>query len=138
MGEMTPLIRQYSGETAASLGASIGGAQAICVAEYAGTVTSVSYVPTRDITGTTTDYRTISLINKGTDGTGATVVATFAFDSNADSGTAQSPTTLAIVAASDDVSDGEVLAASSYASNGTGLSDPGGVMVVEITRKSSD
>jgi hypothetical protein len=105
-------------------------------APFAGTVTGVSYTAEANITGAASPAsRTFSLINKGLDGNGTTVVATLAmvggvnaldFDELAItlSGT---PANLVLVA-------GDVLSWNSAPVGGTGLVDPGGKVSVEITR----
>jgi len=47
-------------------------------------IESVGLVAATTITGHTTNYSTLSLINRGTDGSGTTVVATLAFTSGVD------------------------------------------------------
>lgn len=103
---------------------------------FAGTVTGVSYTPKANITGAASPAsRTLSLINKGTDGNGTTVVASLAllggvnpldFDETA--------ITLSVVAGATTVAEGDELAWSSAPVGGTGLVDPGGTVKVEITR----
>lgn len=101
----------------------------------AGTVTSVSYTPKANVTGDNTETRTISLINKGADGNGTTLVATLAlvtgvgmldFDEKA--------LTLSATPANLVVAANDVLAFTSTHSGSTGLADPGGNVKVELAR----
>lgn len=101
----------------------------------AGTVTSVVYVPKANISGANTETRTVSLINKGADGNGTTVVATLAMVSGVNSNDFDEKTiTLSATAADLVVADGDVLAWTSTHSGSTGLADPGGNVRVVITR----
>lgn len=104
-------------------------------AHIAGSVSSVVYVPKANITGANTDTRTVSLINKGQDGNGTTVVATLAMVSGVNSNDFDEKTiTLSATAADLVVADGDVLAWRSVHSGSTGLADPGGTVRVVITR----
>jgi hypothetical protein len=103
-------------------------------APFAGTVTSVTYMPTAALSGANTNSRTLNLYNRGQAGAGTTVVATLALTSGVNlvdndektitlSGT---PANLVLVAG--DVLEWESLAV------GTGIADPGGLVKVEISR----
>ena len=104
-------------------------------APYAGTVTRVAYVPNTTLTGANTDSRTVTLKNRGQAGAGTTTVATLAFVSgvNATGDDAKAitlsgtPANLVIVA-------GDVLSWESTHVGSTGLADPGGQVIVEISR----
>lgn len=101
----------------------------------AGVVSSVVYVPKANITGANTETRTVSLVNKGADGNGTTVVATLAMTSGVNSNDFDEKTiTLSVTAADLVVADGDVLAWTSVHSGSTGLADPGGSVRVVITR----
>lgn len=103
-------------------------------APYAGTVTAVTYVPEAGVTGVATNNRTVSLVNKGQDGTGNTTIASLTFGSGTNAaawdertvGLSGTPANLAVAA-------GDVLQWRSVA-NGTGLADPGGVARVTVDR----
>ena len=131
---LAPLVETYEGDIPA-LSASAADITAIVAgAEWAGTVTGVTYTPDADIAGTATNYRSIALVNKGTDGSGSAIVARFDFDADANDGTAMDELALDLNATNVGVAVGSVLAASSFASNGTGLADPGGVIQVTVSR----
>lgn len=99
-------------------------------------VTGVEYVPAGDITGADTDTRTITVVNKGQDGTGTTVVATLALANGVDAaGYDATAFTLSGTAANKKVDAGDVLAAESTHA-GAGLADPGGQ--VRVTLASQD
>lgn len=106
----------------------------IIVAPFAGTVTAVTYVTEDDITGADTNSRTVTLVNKGSDGTGTAAVATLAFVDTVDAG-ADEATTITVTTDAEDkvVAAGDVLQWSSTAP-GDGLADPGGLVVVTIQR----
>lgn len=100
-----------------------------------GTVSSVTYIPVATITGANTNTRSVSLVNKGTDGSGTTVIATLQFDSGVNA-TAAVPRTITLsgTAANLQVTAGQVLQWQSTAV-GTGIADPGGLISVGIAAK---
>lgn len=104
-------------------------------APFAGTVTSVEYVPEAAITGAATNHRTFSLVNKGQAGSGSTTVATLAFDSGSVTATANNERAIALsgTAANLDLAAGDTLLWRSI-HIGTGITDPGGVVRVTISR----
>lgn len=103
--------------------------------DLAGTVTAVTYSPKSDITGANTDSRTVSLINKGQDGNGTTVIATLAFVSTVNASDYDEKTiTLSATPANLVVADGDILAWLSAHVGTTGLADPGGLVKVSISR----
>lgn len=105
-------------------------------AAFAGTVTGVTYAPDSTITGANTESRTVSLVNKGTDGNGTTVVATLAMVSGVNSADFdERAITLSVVADATDVAAGDILAWTSVHVGSTGLADPGGRVEVTIHRE---
>lgn len=100
------------------------------------TVTSVQYVPEAGVTGAATNHRTFSLVNKGQAGSGTTTVATLAFDSGSVTATANNERdiTLSGTAANLDLAAGDTLLWRSI-HIGTGITDPGGVVRVTISRR---
>lgn len=102
-------------------------------APIAGSVSRVAYAPVALITGVATNNRTIQLVNRGQDGSGATVVATLTFGAGTNAAAFdETPLTLQ-AAANLVVAEGDVLEFRSSA-NGTGLADPGGLVTIEINR----
>jgi hypothetical protein len=101
-----------------------------------GVVTSVKYAPVAAVTGAASPAsRTISVVNRGQDGAGTTVVASLAllggvnlvaFD--------EKDVTLSVVAGATTVVSGDVLEVRSVPVGGTGLVDPGGTFTIEIGR----
>lgn len=104
--------------------------------EEDGVVVSATYTAKADITGAASPAsRTISLINKGQDGNGTTVIGTLAFVSGVNaSDYDEKAFTLSAVAGALDVSAGDVIVASSAPVGGTGLVDPGGRIQININR----
>lgn len=102
---------------------------------FAGTVTRVAYLPASAITGANTDSRTLQLFNRGTDGSGTTKVAELAMVSGVNAA-ADDDKAITIITASDadEVAAGGVLEWKSLHVGSTGLADPGGMVIVEITR----
>ena len=127
-----PLIEKFQINTA-SLGAATDFDYVVCNAPWAGTVTAVSYTPQAAITGTATNYRRLELENRGTAGSGTTVVASIDYDGAAVSTSSYDEQALTIITASATVAAGDVLAWVST-SPGTGMADPGGTAEVQITR----
>lgn len=134
MPDTAPLVKKYRLNVAAVAAGSDLETDAV-LADMAGTVTAVTYVPATVLTGANTDSRTIVVVNKGQAGSGTTIVASKAFTSGvnapADDGTA---ITLSGTAANLVVADGDVLVAQSNHVGSTGLADPGGMVVIEVTR----
>lgn len=101
----------------------------------AGIVSGVSFTPLANVTGANTETRTLTLINKGSDGNGTTVLATLALTSGVNlSDFDEKDLTLSAVDGALDVAAGDVLAWTSVHSGSTGLADPGGRVKVEISR----
>lgn len=134
MSDQSPLVRTLQANVPA-VGAAADGDQTIGEAPFAGTVTAVTYTPEANITGANTDTRTLTLVNKGADGNGTTVVATLALTSGVSASDFDEKTmTLSVVADATDVAQGDILAFVSTHAGSTGLADPGGLVEVEITR----
>ena len=107
---------------------------AVGVAPYAATVTKVSYITDDAITGHASNNRTFSLVNRGASGSGTTSVATITSNAST-SFTAfdEKALTLSATAANRVVAEGDVLAFFSDA-NASGVADPGGLVVIELSR----
>lgn len=103
---------------------------------FSGSVSAVRLLPLAAVTGAASPAsRTVSLVNRGQNGAGSTVVATLnlvsgtnlvAFDERA--------LTLSGTAANLNVAEGDVLELRSAAVGATGLADGGGTAIVEIAR----
>lgn len=101
----------------------------------AGNVSGISYTPLANVTGANTETRTLTFINKGSDGNGTTVLATLALTSGVNmTDFNETDLTLSAVAGALAVAQGDVIAVTSVHSGSTGLADPGGRVKVEITR----
>lgn len=104
-------------------------------APFAGTITAVTYTPDAQLTGADTESRTLSLINKGQDGNGTTVVATKAFVNAVNANDFdETALTLSATPANLVVAAGDILAFNSLHVGTTGLADPGGKVRVTISR----
>jgi hypothetical protein len=132
--DTAPYVKKYKSNVAAVAAASDLETD-LAVMDMAGTVSAVNYVPSTVLTGANTESRTIVLVNKGQAGAGTTVVATKAFTSGvnapADDVTA---ITLSATPANLVVADGDVLVWQSNHVGATGLADPGGLGLVEVSR----
>ena len=104
--------------------------------EEDGVVNSVTYTPNANITGAASPAsRTCTLVNKGQDGNGSTVIATLAFIGGVNGlDFDELAATLSVVAGARNVVEGDVLAWNSAPVGGTGLVDPGGRVKIEIGR----
>jgi hypothetical protein len=99
------------------------------------TVVSVTYIPEAAVTGVATNNRTLSVINKGQDGTGSTSVASLTFGNGTNAAAFDSTAlTLSGTAANLNVTAGDVLAFASI-HNGTGITDPGGTVRIGLSRR---
>lgn len=109
--------------------------QSIGEAPFAGTVSAASFTPEANITGDDTETRTLTIVNKGADGNGTTVVATLDFETGTDATDFnESAFTLSEVEDATTVAEGDILAFVSTHGGSTGLADPGGLVQVSITR----
>lgn len=99
------------------------------------TVTAVEYVPEAAITGANTNTRAVSLVNKGQAGSGTTSVASLQFDSGVNAaGADEKPVPLSGTAANRNLAAGDTLLWRSL-HIGTGITDPGGLARITITRR---
>lgn len=134
MSDMIPLVVELSSSTEA-VAANADATVIIGRVGLAGVVTAVTYTPEANITGHGTESRTFSLINKGTDGNGTTVIATLAMLATVDGvDFDEKAITLSATAADLVVADGQILAWTSVHVGTTGLADPGGRVKVAISR----
>lgn len=108
--------------------------RAVDVAPFVGTVASVTFTPDAAITGATATKRTITLENRGQDGTGTTVIATL------DLITGVNPAkhdeyafTLSGTAANLNVAAGDVIAVKEAVTS-TGTANPGGIVSIGYSR----
>lgn len=98
----------------------------------AGKITAASYTPEANITGDNTESRTITLVNKGQDGNGTTVMATLAFTTGVNATDFnETAMTLHATAANLVFAAGDIIAAVSTHVGSTGLADPGGLVQIE-------
>jgi hypothetical protein len=98
----------------------------------AGKITAASYTPEANITGNTTESRTLTIVNKGADGNGTTVMATLAFITSVNATDFnESAFTLSVVADAVNFAQGDILAAVSTHVGASGLADPGGLVQIE-------
>ncbi|MGW4663186.1 hypothetical protein [Streptosporangium sandarakinum] len=107
----------------------------IAQAPFNCTVTAVEYVPEAAITGASTNNRTVSLVNKGATGSATTTVATLTFDNGVNaSANNEKALTLSGTAANLNLDAGDTLQWRSI-HVGTGITDPGGIVRVTISRR---
>jgi len=103
-------------------------------APFAGTITKVEYIPIAAITGADVDSRKIYLHNRGSAGIGTTEIASLQYDAGTDAVAFKADElTLNGTPANLEVAAGDVLAFYSEFLT-LGIADPGGTVIVEITR----
>jgi hypothetical protein len=134
MPDTSPLVRKLQATIPASA-LTVDYDQTVGEAPFACTVTSATYTPEANITGHDTETRTFTLVNKGTDGNGTTVVATLAMAASVNATDFdEKALTLSVVAGATTLAAGAILAFVSTHTGSTGLADPGGLVQVELTR----
>lgn len=134
-GTRTPNVRTIE-STVPAAGAAVAQDQAVGEAPFAGSVTAAKIVPEANLTANATNYRTFQVVNKGADGNGTTVVATFATDTVTTDDLAdfdEHSLTLSAVAGATTVAAGDVLAVVETVA-GTGVAHSGYRAIIEITR----
>lgn len=133
MSTLTPLVATISA-LVPNVAAGSTDNSTIGKAPFAGTVTSVTFVPDAAMTGNDTNYRTVTVINKGTNGSGTKTVASLAFLSGVN-GTAFDEKTITLDADAADitVAEGDILVWNSVFT-ASGIADPGGLVTVSISR----
>jgi hypothetical protein len=103
-------------------------------APFAGVVSAVRYIPTAALSGANTNSRTLNLYNRGQAGSGTTVVASLALLASVDLvANDEKAITLTATAADRVVAAGDTLDWESLHIL-TGITDPGGVLEIDITR----
>lgn len=133
MTDQAPLVQTLKSQ-ADAVAAGSDATTELGEAQFAGTVSRVAYIPSAAITGADTNTRTLTVVNKGQSGSGTTVVATLALTNGVNAAASDAKAlTLSVTAADLVVAAGDVLAfVSTHAASG--LADPGGQVIVELTR----
>lgn len=133
MSETAPLVSAIS-RVVPNAAQTADASTPIGVAPFAGVAVAVQYIPDTAITGADANTRAVSLVNRGDDGTGDTVVATLTFEEGVDAAAFDAvDITLSTVEDATSVAEGDVLEWLS-ADVGSGLADPGGLVQVNISR----
>lgn len=133
MPDQAPLVHTLRSQMQ-PVGAGADGVIEVGEAPFAGTVTRVAYIPVAGITGANTNSRTFTVTNQGQSGAGTTNVATLAMVSGVNAtGDDDKAITLSGTPANVTVAQGDVLTFEST-HIGTGIADPGGTVIIEITR----
>lgn len=133
MPDTSPLVFTLRVQVDAA-GAAVDTQSVFGEAPFAGTVSRCAYVAGAAVTGANTNTRTLTVTNRGQAGAGSTAVASYALTSGnnlvADDA---KELTLSGTPANLVVAQGDVLTFDSVHA-ASGLADPGGVAIVEITR----
>jgi hypothetical protein len=119
--------------TIPAAGAAVAQDQVIDRSAIGGTVTSVLMVPEAALTANATNYRTFRVVNKGQNGAGSTVIASFATDTpTTDDLVAFDEKTVPLVG-TPTVAAGDIIAVDETVT-GTGVAHSGYRIDVEIVR----
>jgi hypothetical protein len=131
---LAPLTSTKSVELIA-LTAEVDATVTVATAPFAGVVERVSYSPTAAVAGKATNYRTLSVTNKGAAAAGTNVVASLALSAAERSLVAYEENTIPLSgeAAKLVVAEGDELVFGSV-HTGTGLADPGGLVSITFKR----
>jgi hypothetical protein len=128
-----PLKRTLAMQFAA-LATNVDGSLVLGKAPFDGNVTAVGFIPNAAITGQDTNTRRVAITNRGSAGLGTTETAFLQFNSGVNAVQYdEKAITLHATVANRAVTEGDVLTIDST-TPGTGLADPGGLYIVEITR----
>jgi hypothetical protein len=105
---------------------------------FAAKILAITYLAVAAITGANTDTRTLTAINKLQAGVGTTSLGVLAFTSGVDAvAHKEKAFTLSATAADLLCAEGDIIALQSAHAGGSGLADPGGVIVVTLARDPS-
>lgn len=129
-----PLVREVSQDVPAVSTAGNDEDTVIGVVPFDGVITAVGYVPESTITGAATNNRTVSVVNKGQDGSGTATAATLSFGAGTNAaGLDEKAVPLSGTADNLKVTAGDTLLWRST-HVGTGITDPGGFVRVTLSR----
>ncbi|MGW4487862.1 hypothetical protein ACWEOE_28940 [Amycolatopsis sp. NPDC004368] len=129
-----PLVRTIEQDVPAVSTAANDEDSVLAQVPFAGKVTKVEYVPESAVAGAATNNRTVSLVNKGQDGSGTATVASLSFGAGVNAtANDEKPITLSATPANLNVAEGDTLQWRSL-HVGTGITDPGGIVRVTISR----
>lgn len=119
---------------AAALATNVDGSTILGKVPFAGAISAVGFIPNAAIAGQDTNTRRVAITNRGSAGLGTTEAAFLQFNSAVNAvAFDEKAITLHVTLANRDVAAGDVLTIDST-TPGTGLADPGGLYIVEITR----
>ncbi len=132
--DTAPLTGHLTEDIAAQT-AAVDATTVIGEVPFNATVTGVTFTPEANVTGDATNNRVLTLVNKGSDGNGTTVVATLTFGAaNNANDFDEKDFVLSAVAGAVDVAQGDILAVVET-HGGTGLANPGGRVDVAYSRR---
>jgi hypothetical protein len=131
---LAPLTKKAVVELVARA-ATVDATVAVAVAPFTGIVEKIGYFPTEAVTGQATNYRTLSVTNKGPAAAGTNIVASLALSAAERSLVAYEENAIPLSgeAAKLMVAEGDVLVFGSVHA-GTGLADPGGLVDIRFKR----
>jgi hypothetical protein len=129
---LAPLTKKHSVELIAKA-AAVDATVPIATAPFAGVISKVTYAPSVEIKGAATNFRTVSVTNKGAGGAGTNIAASLALEAgknllaNQENVIPLGEAAKLVVAEGDEIVFGSV-------HTGEGLADPGGLVSVTFER----
>lgn len=133
MSKQVPLKRTLVALIVA-LETNVDGSTILGECPFTGVVTGVGFIPNAAMTGQDTNTRRLAITNRGSAGAGVTEAAFLQFNAGVNAvAFDKKAITLHETVANRNVTAGDVLTVDST-TPGTGLADPGGLIIVEITR----
>lgn len=134
MGQPAPIVKVFHAVVPARA-ATVDGTIAMLRVPFAATIVAITYLAVAAITGANTDTRTLTAINKLQAGVGTTSLGALAFILGVDAvANKEKAFTLSATAGDLVCAEGDILALQSAHAGGSGLADPGGVIVVTLAR----
>lgn len=134
MSETAPSVKTVGERVNAQSAATAVTGAAVAEAPFKGKVTGASLTADAAITGNNGNKRTLTVVNRGADGAGSTVVATLDFVTGKDAAAGDEVAfALSGTPANVEVEAGDILAVAE-AVTGSGLANPGALIQIEFTR----
>lgn len=131
---VAPIVDLIRARVPAEGTAGTGGEYVVGYVEYAATVTAVRYMPDSAVTGAATNHKRLSVVNKGTAGSGTTEAAGLALDNGVNAAAFDAKDiTLSGTAANRDVAEGSVITFKSTVV-ASGIALPAATVEVELAR----
>lgn len=133
MPNSAPLTQSFKTKIPSQIAAGTADA-AIAEAPFAGTLAAATFTPDAAITGATATKRTLTIENRGQDGSGTTVMATLDLVTGVNPAKHdETAFTLSVVANATNVAQGDIIVCKEAVTS-TGTANPGGQVEVTFSR----